>query len=326
MKSSLQLPTFEERLADEDLVLVRSKATILQVNLGKLCNLACAHCHVNAGPHRQELMTRETIDQVIEWYGKTASIDTLDLTGGAPEMNPDFKYLVSKIRTLRPESEIIDRCNLTILLEPGFEDLVEFFVENRVQIVASMPCYTPGNVNKQRGEGVFDDSIQALQLLNQAGYGRDPQLLLNLVYNPLGGTLPPSQKTLEADYKEALSSYFGIAFNQLYTITNMPIARFLSQLKREGKSEEYHQLLVESFNSSAIEGLMCRDTLSVDWEGRVFDCDFNQMLRLPLGDAKPRKLWDIEARDLPGIPIAVRDHCFGCTAGAGSSCGGALSD
>lgn len=240
-------------------------------------------------------------------------------------MNPDFKYLVSKIRAVRPQSTIIDRCNLTILLVPGFEDLVEFFVENRIQVVASMPCFTPDNVNKQRGEGVFDDSIKALQKLNEAGYGRDPQLLLDLVYNPLGGTLPPSQKSLEAEYKEALNSHFGIEFNQLYTITNMPIARFLSQLKREGKSEEYHQLLVESFNSSLIEGLMCRDTLSVDWEGRVFDCDFNQMLRVPLGDSKPRNLWDIEASDLPGTSIAVRDHCFGCTAGAGSSCGGALS-
>lgn len=326
MRSSLQLQSFEERLADEDLVLVRSEATVLQVNLGKLCNLACAHCHVNAGPHRRELMSRETIDRVIEWYSRSLSINTLDLTGGAPEMNPDFRYLVSKIRSLRPDSTIIDRCNLTILLEKGFEDLVGFFVENRIQIVASMPCYTPDNVDEQRGEGVFDDSIKALQLLNQAGYGTDPQLSLNLVYNPLGGTLPPSQKALEADYKEALSVHFGIEFNQLYTITNMPIARFLSQLKREGKSQEYHELLVDSFNSNAIEDLMCRDTVSVDWEGQVFDCDFNQMLRVPLGDGKPRNLWDIEARELPGSPIGVRDHCFGCTAGAGSSCSGALSD
>ncbi len=326
MRSSVQLPTFEERLADEGLVLVRTEPKVLQVNVGKLCNLACTHCHVNAGPNRRELMTRESIDRVIDWYARTDSIDTLDLTGGAPEMNPDFRYLISRIRSIRPETTIIDRCNLTILLEPGFEDLVEFFVDNQIQIVASMPCYTAENVDEQRGEGVFDGSIKALQLLNQAGYASDPQLLLNLVYNPLGGTLPPSQSELEADYKEALRVHFGIGFNRLFTITNMPIARFLTQLRREGRSEEYYQLLIQSFNPMSVEGLMCRDTISVDWEGRVFDCDFNQMLRLPIGDRENRYLWDIEADELPGSSIAVRDHCFGCTAGAGSSCGGAISD
>lgn len=326
MRTSVRLPTFEERLADEGVALNRKEPKILQINVGKLCNLACAHCHVNAGPHRRELMTRETIDRVIDWYRRYESINTLDLTGGAPEMNPDFQYFVSQIRSVRPETTIIDRCNLTILLEPGYERLVEFFVDNRIQVVASMPCYKPENVDEQRGEGVFDGSIKALQLLNESGYGIDPHLLLNLVYNPLGGTLPPSQGELESDFKQALRAHFDIEFNHLYTITNMPIARFLSQLKREGKSEEYHQMLVESFNPRSIEGLMCRDTISVDWEGRVFDCDFNQMLQLPLGDGDERYLWEIEADKLLGAQVAVRDHCFGCTAGAGSSCGGALSD
>lgn len=326
MNSSIQLPTFEDRLSIDGLTLSRKEPTILQVNVGKLCNLACAHCHVNAGPHRKELMTRETIDRVIDWFVKTESIDTLDLTGGAPEMNPDFRYFVSEIRAARPHCAIIDRCNLTILLEPGYEGLVDFLVRHRVQIVASMPCYTPDNVDQQRGEGVFDASIRALQVLNGNGYGENPELPLNLVYNPLGGTLPPSQKGLEADYKEALWTHFGIVFNQLFTITNMPIARFLSQLKREGQSEAYQQLLVESFNPQSVEGLMCRDTISVDWEGRVFDCDFNQMLDLPLGGGENCFLWEVEAGGLPGSRIAVRNHCFGCTAGAGSSCGGAISD
>ena len=326
MRSSVQLPSFEERLSQDGLILSRVEPKVLQVNVGKLCNLACSHCHVNAGPNRKELMTRETIDRVIDWFAQTKSIDTLDLTGGAPEMSPAFQYFVSEIRSARPGCTIIDRCNLTILLEPGYEALADFLAHNRIQIVASMPCYTPGNVDQQRGEGVFDASIRALQLLNEKGYGKDPNLPLNLVYNPLGGTLPPSQKELEGDYKEALRDHFGIEFNQLFTITNMPIARFLSQLRREGQAEMYQQLLVESFNPQSVEGLMCRDTISVDWEGRVFDCDFNQMLALPLGEGEHRFLWEVVAGDLPGASIALRDHCFGCTAGAGSSCGGAISD
>lgn len=326
MTSLAQLPSFAERLALDKLEIRRTHTTSLQVNVGKLCNLACTHCHVNAGPNRKELMTLETIDRVIQWYLSSRGIMTLDLTGGAPEMNPHFRYFISKIRSLRPESIIINRCNLTILLEPGYEEFVEFFVENRVQIVASMPCYSLENVDRQRGEGVFDGSIAALQLLNEAGYGRNPTLLLNLVYNPLGGTLPPSQKALEADYKEALKSHFGIEFNQLFTITNMPIARFLSQLKRDGKSEAYHQLLVDSFNPKSVNRLMCRDTISVDWKGRVFDCDFNQMLDLPLGKGAPRFLWEVDPNELWNSAISLQNHCFGCTAGSGSSCGGALSD
>ncbi len=319
-------PTFQERLSTGDLELRRKSPRSLQVNVGKLCNLACVHCHVNAGPARKELMTRSTIDRVLSWFESTPSIDTVDLTGGAPEMNPEFRYFVSESRAIRPEATIIDRCNLTILVEPGYEDLIEFLVENRVEVVASMPCYQPENVDQQRGDGVFDASIVALRRLNRAGYGTGGDLRLNLVYNPLGAQLPPDQSELEADYKEALRDHFGIRFDRLFTITNMPIARFLTQLKREGKSASYHQLLVDSFNPASIDGLMCRDTVSVDWEGRVFDCDFNQMLGLPLGDRPNRYLWELDPKELPGSSIALGEHCYGCTAGAGSSCGGALTD
>lgn len=317
-------PSFGERLAREGLCLKRETPSTLQVNLGKLCNLACVHCHVNAGPGRKEIMDRATIDRVIDWMGRSPSIQTIDLTGGAPEMNPHFRDLVSSVRALQPEATIIDRCNLTILMEPGYESLAEFIAQRRVQVVASMPCYLPENVNLQRGEGVFDASIAALKVLNALGYGSQPDLALNLVYNPIGPALPPDQSELEADFKEALRAEFGIEFNRLFTITNMPIARFLAQLKREGQSEAYSQLLVERFNPASVDGLMCRDTISVDWEGRVFDCDFNQMLGMPLGGERNRFLWDLESETLSAESIATGNHCFGCTAGAGSSCGGAL--
>ena len=319
-----KLPSFAERLAVQNIELSRTAPRSLQVNIGKLCNLACVHCHVNAGPGRKELMTRETIDRVIDWFKSAATIDTVDITGGAPEMNPEFRYFVSAIRRIRPETKIIDRCNLTILMEPDYDDLAQFFVENAVQVVASMPCYQPENVDEQRGEGVCDASIAALRKLNSVGYGRGTGLKLDLVYNPLGASLPPDQSELESEYKAALKTHFDIVFDRLYTITNMPIARFLSQLKREGKSESYHELLIESFNPASVEGLMCRDTVSVDWEGRVYDCDFNQMLNLPLGGRSDRFLWELDSDRLEGSEIALGDHCFGCTAGAGSSCGGAL--
>ena len=240
----------------------------MQINVGKLCNLTCIHCHVNAGPKRKEIMTRETIDRIIDWFAKT-DIPKVDLTGGAPEMIPDFKYFVERLKALTPPRHIIDRCNLTILLEPGYEDYAEFLARHQVEIIASMPCYSPENVNAQRGEGVFDGSIKALQLLNSLGYGIDPQLPLHLVYNPNGAFLPGPQAELEADYKRELKEHFGIVFNQLYTITNLPIARFASYLKNNGKLDEYMELLIENFNPATIDGLMCRNTINIGWRGEV---------------------------------------------------------
>jgi|TARA_B110000495_G_scaffold180243_1_gene174198 radical SAM/Cys-rich protein len=315
---------FEEHLSKQGLCLARKSPSILQINLGKLCNLACVHCHVNAGPGRKEIMDPATFDRVIDWIARSPSIETVDLTGGAPEMNPDFREFIVRVRAIRPDATIIDRCNLTILLEPGYEEMAEFLAFHRIQVVASMPCYQPKNVNLQRGEGVFDASIEALKRLNALGYGTRSELALNLVYNPIGAVLPPDQGELEKDYKTALRAEFGIEFNSLFTITNMPIARFLAQLRREGQNEMYRQLLVDNFNPASIDGLMCRDTISVDWEGRVFDCDFNQMLGMPLGGGQNRLLWELDPEVLEREPIATGDHCFGCTAGAGSSCGGAL--
>jgi len=324
MSSPLELSAFQERLVREGLNLRRTESTTLQLNIGKLCNLACEHCHVNAGPGRKELMSRETMDRVLQWFRAANSIRVVDITGGAPEMNPQFSYLVNSLREIRAEVRIIDRCNLTILLQPGYEGLVDFLAENRVEIVASLSCYQLENVDQQRGDGVFEASMQALLTLNKAGYGLNPDLPLNLVYNPIGATLPPDQSDLEQDYKAALKANFGIVFNRLYAITNMPIARFLSQLKREGKRESYERLLQSRFNPEAVEGLMCRSSLSIDWRGRVFDCDFNQMLDLPLGGKKMRFLWEYDPMQRINEKIALGNHCFGCAAGAGSSCSGAL--
>ncbi len=317
------LKSFQDRLEIEGLELKRSKPAILQINVGKLCNLTCMHCHVNAGPGRKEIMGIDTMARVLAWFNST-NIQKVDITGGAPEMVPGFRFFIDRIREIRPEAQIIDRCNLTILLESGYEGLAEFLAERRVEIVASMPCYQPENVEAQRGNGVFDVSIQALQLLNSIGYGKNPELRLNLVYNPLGPSLPPDQSELEADYKEALRATFDIEFDQLYTITNMPIARFLAYLRRENRLDEYMDLLVENFNPAAVEGLMCRDTISVDWQGRVFDCDFNQMLNLPFRGNEDLYLWDLSPLSFEGGPVQMASHCFGCTAGAGSSCGGSL--
>lgn len=315
---------FDNALQAHGLALTRLPASILQINVGRLCNLTCVHCHVNAGPGRMEIMTRETVECILAWLDRRPT-DTVDLTGGAPEMIPDFRYFIDRLRAQDPQRRIIDRCNLTILLEPGYEDIAAFLAERRVEIVASMPCYSPDNVNAQRGDGVFDGSIAALQRLNSLGYGVCDDLPLNLVYNPLGATLPPDQRELEADYKAELRAHFGIEFNELYTITNMPIARFASWLKRQGKLAEYQQLLVENFNPAAVNGLMCRDTISIDWEGYIYDCDFNQQLGLAWKDGTRRlKLWDAKLADF-ARPIRTGAHCFGCTAGAGSSCGGALN-
>jgi radical SAM/Cys-rich protein len=297
----------------------------LQVNLGYKCNQTCVHCHVNAGPTRTEQMDRETVDTVLR-YLEASGVGTLDITGGAPELNPHFRELVVLARALG--THVIDRCNLTVLEEPGQEDLGEFLARERVEITASLPCYTEELVDRQRGKGVYETSIRALRRLNALGYGIEGSgLALNLVYNPQGASLPPAQEKLEADYKRVLGERFGIRFNRLYTLANMPIARFGSTLVSKGQFNAYMKLLRESFRKENLEAVMCRSLISIDWQGYVYDCDFNQMLGLPLGIAgRPRvKLADLIGRDLAGNPIAVKDHCFGCTAGQGSSCGGALA-
>jgi radical SAM/Cys-rich protein len=315
---------FAAKLAEHSLPLRHTKTEVLQVNVGKLCNLTCVHCHVNAGPKRKEIMSRATIDRVVDWFSKT-DIPKIDITGGAPEMIPDFKYFIERVKALKPPRHVIDRCNLTILLQPGYEDFAEFMARHDVEIIASMPCYSPENVNAQRGEGVFDNSIKTLQLLNSLGYGIDPRLPLHLVYNPTGAFLPPLQSELETDYQRELKQHFGIVFNKLYTITNLPIARFASYLKNNNKLDEYMELLIESFNVATIDGLMCRNTISVGWRGEVYDCDFNQMLNMQWrDDGRPVWLWQIDPARVEHRLIMTGDHCFGCTAGAGSSCGGAL--
>jgi radical SAM/Cys-rich protein len=317
---------FSDRLCTEGLQLRRPRPEILQVNVGKLCNLTCMHCHVNAGPTRKEIMTRDTIDRITEWLAKT-EIPTVDLTGGAPEMIPDFRYLIEQVKELRPFRHVIDRCNLTILLEPGYEGIGEFLAANKVEIIASMPCYSAENVNAQRGEGVFEGSIAALQLLNLLGYGTDVDLPLHLIYNPVGAFLPPSQAELEADYKRELKKHFGIVFNKLYTLTNLPIGRFASYLRHNNKLDEYMELLIQAFNPATVDGLMCRNTISVGWRGEVYDCDFNQQLGMQWsnnGGSERLFLWDVDPDSLQNREIMTGDHCFGCTAGAGSSCGGAI--
>lgn len=303
----------------------RSALEILQVNLGYLCNQTCLHCHVNAGPNRKELMTEETIGHILTVL-KSHHVHTLDLTGGAPEMNPLFRELVSKATAMG--KKVIDRCNLSILLEPGYQDLTDFLTRHRVEIVASLPCYLEQNVDGQRGKGVYQKSIDGLQKLNREGYGMEgSDLTLNLVYNPTGPFLPPGQPELEKDYKKYLSEHFDIHFNQLFTITNMPIARFGSSLMSQGKFEEYMNLLKDSMNLANLHGVMCKNQLSIDWLGYVYDCDFNQMLKLNLQHPdKNEKLHisDIASTDMDQIDIIVADHCFGCTAGQGSSCGGSL--
>jgi len=307
---------FEQRVGE----LRRGKSEILQINVGKLCNQTCGHCHVNAGPGRKEVMTRETIDRIVDWLAQT-DIPKVDITGGAPEIIPDFRYLVERVKTL--DRHIMDRCNLTIFFEAGHEDLPEFLAQHEIEVIASLPCYSAKNVDAQRGNGVFDKSIRALQWLNRLGYGT--RLPLNLVYNPVGAILPGPQTELEADYHTELKAHFGIIFNRLYTITNMPISRFAAWLHREGKHDEYMQLLVDNFNPAALDGLMCRQTLSIGWRGEVYDCDFNQMLDLQWQNGKPLFLWDIDPAQVEDRPILTGDHCFGCTAGAGSSCTGAIA-
>jgi radical SAM/Cys-rich protein len=316
---------FDNALAKHGVgALTRGRVTTLQLNVGKLCNMACHHCHVEAGPKRTEIMGAAVAERVLAILRYTPEIDTLDLTGGAPELNPHFRALV--VDATRLGRRVVDRCNLTVFFEAGMDGLPEFLADNRVHVVASLPCYEPANVDKQRGHGAFEKSIAALRRLNALGYGRlGTGRRLSLVYNPLGATLPPSQALLEQRYKEELSRLFDVVFDDLLTITNMPIKRFAEQLARAGNGDAYMSLLANHFNVETISRLMCRSLVSVGWDGAIYDCDFNQMLELPLG-AGARTIWDVERLDtLDGAPIATGPHCFGCTAGAGSSCSGALT-
>jgi radical SAM/Cys-rich protein len=307
--------------------LKRRAVETLQVNLGYRCNQSCVHCHVNAGPNRKEEMTDETVDAVIDFLASSPEITTIDLTGGAPELNCNFRRLVvaARVRGLR----VIDRCNLTILEEPGFEDLAEFLAAHRVEIVASLPCYLEENVEKQRGKGTFESSLKGLRRLNALGYGNaDGRLTLNLVYNPQGASLPPPQAPLEAAYKQHLAEHYGIVFDHLFTLANMPIQRFGSMLISKGEFNAYMTTLRAAHRDENLGGVMCRSLLSVDWQGYIYDCDFNQQLGLALtdGDRTRMHITGATAALLEGLPIRVADHCYGCTAGQGSSCGGALEN
>jgi radical SAM/Cys-rich protein len=304
--------------------IARGRVEVLQVNVGYRCNQTCVHCHVNAGPTRTESMPREIADEVLRYLRQTR-VPTLDITGGAPELNANFRYLVAEARALG--IHVMDRCNLTITQQPGQEDLIAFLAEHEVEVVASMPCYLEDNVDRQRGDGVFQASLQALRAFNAAGYAQPGSgLTLNLVYNPQGPSLPPNQHKLEQDYRRILGQEHGIAFNRLYTLANMPIKRFGSTLVSKGQFAGYMRLLKDNYHAENLSQVMCRSLLSVDWQGYVYDCDFNQMLGLPLKlGHKPRvKLSDLLQVPVIGNPIQIADHCFGCTAGQGSSCGGAL--
>jgi radical SAM/Cys-rich protein len=303
----------------------RGKLDTLQVNVGYRCNQSCFHCHVNAGPNRTEEMSAQVADLVLDFVERR-HIATLDITGGAPELNANFRRLVTAARKLG--TKVMDRCNLTILEQPGQEDLAEFLCDQRVEVVASMPCYLVDNVERQRGKGVFDGSIRGLKKLNALGFGRNPQLTLNLVYNPQGPALPPPQAALEADYKRVLGGRYGIVFNKLFVLANMPIQRFGTMLINKGEFDGYLQLLQDAHLDANLDGVMCRNLISVDWRGFVYDCDFNQMLDLPLtrGARSRVHLSDLLDDDIKGNPIRVAGHCYGCTAGQGSSCGGALKE
>lgn len=300
----------------------RGQLNTLQMNLGYLCNLSCTHCHVNAGPKRTELMSRDTM-QIALQFAQKHHLETLDLTGGSPEMNPYFRWLVEQAR--EQGLQVMDRCNPTILVEPGYEDMADFLAEQSVEVIASLPCYLEDNVDAQRGKGVFSASIAALQKLNALGYGqKDSGLLLNLVFNPQGAALPPPQQQLEQAYREFLLHHFGLRFNRLYTITNMPIQRFGAVLQAKGQFDEYMNRLKNAYQPENLEQVMCRSLISVDWQGFVYDCDFNQMLELPMSGRRTH-LNQLLENMAEGLPIRVADHCYGCTAGQGSSCTGVLS-
>jgi radical SAM/Cys-rich protein len=315
---------FAQRLRLHGKGLQRRAIDVLQVNMGRYCNLACIHCHVESGPTRTEMMSRDTVDGVLRLLGST-NIPTIDITGGAPELHPDFDYLVAGARQLG--RHVKDRCNLTVIFEPGKEYLPGFLKEYTVELVCSLPCYSQANVDKQRGKGTFEASIRALQILNQIGYGQpNSKLILNLVYNPVGPHLPPPQDQLEQDYKTILYEQFGIVFNHLFCLANMPITRYATHLRLRGEYDHYRELLESNFNPETLDQVMCRDFISIGWDGSVYDCDFNQMLDLPIRDGadKPLNIASLVLDELTNRPITVGDHCYACTAGSGSSCGGAL--
>jgi len=317
-------PSFDRQLSHAGLYpLYATGITVFQINVGKLCNQTCRHCHVDAGPDRTERMSRETAELCMQALAKT-DIPTVDLTGGAPELNLNFRWLVERSRAMG--RHVIDRCNLSVLLLPSQADLAEFLATHRVEIIASLPYYRANQTDAQRGEGVFDKSIKALQLLNRLGYGKpDSGLALNLVYNPVGAFLPPKQESIEAQFRRELRNRHGVEFTHLYTITNMPISRFLEFLVESGNYEGYMERLAHAFNPTAAAGVMCRYTLSVGWDGTLYDCDFNQMLDLPVNHGAPSHIRDFDAALLHRRQIVTRNHCYGCTAGSGSSCGGAVT-
>ena len=319
--STATVPSFDDLLQQNGLApLSASGIEIFQINVGKRCNQICGHCHVDAGPDRREIMTRETAELCIAALARTP-IPTVDITGGAPELNPNFRWLVEQSRALG--RRVIDRCNLTVLLLASQPDLGEFLAEHRVEIIASLPYYLEHQTDAQRGDGVFARSIEALRKLNALGYGQPGSgLALNLIYNPVGAFLPPAQRSIEADFKRELARRHGVVFNSLYTITNMPISRFLEFLLRSGNYDRYMDKLVGAYNPSAAAGVMCRYTISVGWDGTLYDCDFNQMLDLPLSFGSPAHIRDFDRAMLDRREIVVGQHCFGCTAGSGSSCGG----
>jgi len=312
--------SFEQKLAAQGLTLRRTRLETLQINVGRRCNQACRHCHVDAGPWRTETIDATTARRLGEWIHAHRP-QAVDLTGGAPELSEWFRFLVETSRA--SGARVIDRSNLTILEEPGYADLPHYLAQHKVEVVASLPCYTAANVSRQRGTGVFEKSIAALRRLNALGYGT--RLPLHLVYNPLGPKLPGPQPELEADYKAALHRDFGVVFNRLYTLTNQPIARFAEDLRRQGRWDEYLTLLADSFNPRTVPGLMCRTTLSVGWRGEVYDCDFNQMLGMQLRNGRPLYLWDLTPQSLEALTVRTGEHCLACTAGCGSSCTGALA-
>ncbi len=313
--------SFDEKLGG---VSLRStKIDTLQVNVGKLCNQACKHCHVDASPIRTEIMPRSVVDACLKVL-REYKIPTLDITGGAPELISDFRYFVIEAR--KTGAKIIVRHNLTVMFEEGFEDLPEFFAENECEVVCSLPYFLQQKTDAQRGAGVFDKSIEGLKRLNAVGYGTDEKLILNLVYNPVGAFLPPEQTAIEADFRRELKTRYDIFFNNLYTITNMPIARYLDWLRRSGNEESYMSKLAGAFNPATIDGLMCRNLISVDWRGNLYDCDFNQMLELGIAGELPTTIFDFDLEKLENRQIMTANHCFGCTAGSGSSCGGAVTE
>ncbi|MBA2484983.1 MAG: arsenosugar biosynthesis radical SAM protein ArsS [Nitrospira sp.] len=323
--SLLALASFDKTLAEHGRAPLRAlRIDTLQVNVGKLCNQTCTHCHVDAGPARTEIMTRETMDAVLDVLRRYPELRTVDITGGAPEMNPHFEHLVEQSRAW--DRHVMDRSNLTVFSVRDKHHLPKFLADHHVEVVASLPCYLAENVDQQRGKGVYGRSIEALQQLNALGYGEEGTgLVLNLVHNPLGPKLPPPQAGLEADYRDELAKRFGIRFNHLYTITNMPISRFLDDLHRSGQYEAYIEKLMTSFNPGSVDGLMCRNLISVNWDGRLSDCDFNQMLDLPVDGAAPQTIREFDLALLARRRVVTGMHCYGCTAGTGSSCGGAIA-